>query len=404
MATAATTFEPNSVRSQRIAGIDVARALAVLGMITVHTGMGVLAPQYLAPFTGRASVLFAVLAGVSLALLSGGAAVHRGDTLRSDRRGIVIRGALLFVLGIALMLLGTPVVVILATYAVLFWVVTPLLAWSWQHVALLAAVTALVAPVVSFLVRGWVLPPTDTLGGTVTLDAFMSLDGALASLRILLIDGMYPVLTWIPFVLAGLAVGRWGAGRKGAWPPLLGVGSLLAVAGYGGSYLALHAFGMKAALVQGLDELQPGAGNELFTFFAQHGMMGTVSTHDWRWLFIAFPHAGTPFDILGSTGVAITVIAASIAFARFAPRLLVAPLSALGRMPLTVYAGHIVALWLLTITGTLSLSGFQYALFLAVPLAAAWAWSLFFSQGPLERLLSRASRPQIQLRESTRTA
>ena len=60
---------------RRIVGIDVARGLAVLGMMTAHVGPddhGPIPPGGFAQLAdGRPAALFVVLAGLSLALLSG---------------------------------------------------------------------------------------------------------------------------------------------------------------------------------------------------------------------------------------------------------------------------------------------------------------------------------------------
>jgi peptidoglycan/LPS O-acetylase OafA/YrhL len=71
----------------RLVGLDVARCLALLGMVATHvlderTADGGLTFEQLAG--GRASALFAVLAGVTLAAV----AQPRGDAFRpTDRRG-----------------------------------------------------------------------------------------------------------------------------------------------------------------------------------------------------------------------------------------------------------------------------------------------------------------------------
>jgi len=71
--------------STRLAGVDVARGLALLGMAAVHifpeqSADGGLHPAYVVA-AGRASALFAVLAGVGLALLrrSGRGCPHLTD-------------------------------------------------------------------------------------------------------------------------------------------------------------------------------------------------------------------------------------------------------------------------------------------------------------------------------------
>jgi Heparan-alpha-glucosaminide N-acetyltransferase, catalytic len=75
-----------SSRLGRIAGVDVARALAVFGMLGAH--LGAVAPDVGAPpstwtgvVNGWPSILFAVLAGTSVALLSGRTAPVTADPL-----------------------------------------------------------------------------------------------------------------------------------------------------------------------------------------------------------------------------------------------------------------------------------------------------------------------------------
>src|SRR5690606_26499734 len=70
----------------RIVGLDVARWLALVGMIATHALRPVEASGHptlvQSVASGRASALFAVLAGVSLALMSGGPRRLAGRELR----------------------------------------------------------------------------------------------------------------------------------------------------------------------------------------------------------------------------------------------------------------------------------------------------------------------------------
>ena len=69
-------------RVDRLVGVDVARCLALLGMVATHVlaerdpDGSLTTAQWLAG--GRASALFAVLAGVSLALMTGRSTPVRG--------------------------------------------------------------------------------------------------------------------------------------------------------------------------------------------------------------------------------------------------------------------------------------------------------------------------------------
>ena len=116
-----TRSSASSQPRQRLRGVDAARAIAVLGMVMVHFGPNPAPDTALGNLYGishgRASVLFALLAGVGVALLV-------GDRLRgwpSLARGrLVLRGALLLPLGLWLQGLDHGAFVILQYYAVYF--------------------------------------------------------------------------------------------------------------------------------------------------------------------------------------------------------------------------------------------------------------------------------------------
>ena len=105
---------PPALSESRIVGIDVARGLAVLGMFGAH--IGVTTPwdwtdpsTWLDVVNGRSSILFATLAGVSIAILSGRDHPVDGADLRAARIRILVRAAAIFLLGALLELLGTNV-------------------------------------------------------------------------------------------------------------------------------------------------------------------------------------------------------------------------------------------------------------------------------------------------------
>jgi hypothetical protein len=81
------TAAPTAVPRERVLGFDIARALAILGMVVVHFSL-VMATDRSGPawlnevlgfLDGRAAAAFVVLAGVGLTLLSQ-QAVHGGDS------------------------------------------------------------------------------------------------------------------------------------------------------------------------------------------------------------------------------------------------------------------------------------------------------------------------------------
>ena len=105
---------------RRLVGIDAARGLALIGMVSIHI-LPAWDPETFAPtaqwtlFAGRSAALFALLAGVSLAFTSGGRTAHSGRAMTATRAGILVRAGLITALGLA-MLLGRflPIVLVLA--------------------------------------------------------------------------------------------------------------------------------------------------------------------------------------------------------------------------------------------------------------------------------------------------
>src|SRR3954463_10730070 len=92
--------------SPRIVGVDVARCIALVGMISTHVlpvraadGSLGLAHELAG---GRASALFAVLAGTSLALMSGGEQPVRGAERGRVTIGLAVRAFLIALIGVLL--------------------------------------------------------------------------------------------------------------------------------------------------------------------------------------------------------------------------------------------------------------------------------------------------------------
>lgn len=146
--------------ASRVTGIDVARALAIIGMIGAHVGY---APDifWSDPSTwggvihGRSAILFAVLAGVSIALVSGGArgVAGAGLDIRKVRLSLVGRGIFIFAVGVVLEALGTSVSVILGIYGVLFVLAAVFVDWRRRWLLITAGVLALGGPSLLVVLR-----------------------------------------------------------------------------------------------------------------------------------------------------------------------------------------------------------------------------------------------------------
>ncbi|WP_461154353.1 DUF418 domain-containing protein [Saccharopolyspora tripterygii] len=380
---------PEQAERTRLVGLDVARGLAVLGMFAAHTMPPTTWLSSLV--TGRAAALFAVLAGVSISLLSGGSQPHRGPRMRMSRVRIAVRAVLLFALGLALSTLQVPAMVILAFYGVLFLLSVPLLRLRTGALAVLAAVLAIGGPLLSFFLRKGI--DTNVLGYAPRFSDLGSLDGLWMLTHSLLLTGAYPVATWFPFLLAGMAVGRLDLLAVRGRLVAFGVG--LAVLGYGGSWIALNPLGGREALMA---MLPPGLPPEVLDAVMSTSM-GTAPTTSAAWLLTASAHSGTPFEIIGSTGIAFAVIGLCLWGQRL-PRTLL-PISSVGALALTAYAGHLLALKAFgaeQLGRTMKSHPYlPWLVLVAATVLLTTVWRALLRRGPLEWVLHHASTAPTRL-------
>ena len=121
---------------------------------------------------GRSSILFAVLAGISIALMTGRSALPDPERMPSIRLQLVGRGAVIFLIGLALEMLNTPIAVILTLYGLLYVAVIPFLRWQPWKLLIAAGILALAAPAVLALLAALTLYPT---GAGISLVLYLSL-------------------------------------------------------------------------------------------------------------------------------------------------------------------------------------------------------------------------------------
>ncbi|MFC6064161.1 DUF418 domain-containing protein [Streptomyces ochraceiscleroticus] len=371
---------------RRLVGVDLARGLAVLGMYAAHVGPdpmdgGTLG--FLVETTyGRASALFALLAGFSLVLLTGRPEPRTGRAGRQAVGKVVIRAAVLFAMGIALIALDTQIDVILACYALLFLLALPLYRLRAATLAVIAAGTALILPQDLYLIKVSI-EEGSWADAVIALDPLARITDSDGFIEILF-TGAYPILTWIPFVIAGMAVARLDLARVRGRLAL--TGGALAVLGYGGSWLALHlvpnAYATIAARTDG-----NSAGSAWWS--------DTVGEPDGafrEWLLVAAPHSQTTFSIVGNAGVALAVLAGCLFAVDRLPRVrrLAAPVTAVGMMSLTAYVLHIVAIWALWEEDLPSSLLVLFAFTVAAILMAV-IWFRLFRRGPLENFVHKAT-------------
>lgn len=362
--------EATTVRG-RILGVDAARAVALVGMFATH--IFPLREGREATFTGlvasgRASALFAVLAGVGVALATGG--MQRPEGARAHLgagAALVVRGVLVGAVGLTLVASDAPVAIILAYYGVLFVVAALLLRAPRGVLAAGAVLACVLTPVVSQLLRAG-LPegPGEQVG-------WPELAEPGAAFGTLVLTGYYPVLTWTTYLLAGMAVGRLDLHRPQVASGLLAGGVALAVAAHTVSSLLL------------------GPGNGVWVLGAEAAARryGTTPTGSWWWLAADIPHSGSTLDLAATTGSALAVLGAMLLLARWSRRVVRVP-AALGSVPLTLYTLHVVALAVYAGSGSddlvLWLGHVLVATLIGITL---WLAGL---RGPLEAVVAAAGR------------
>jgi uncharacterized membrane protein len=358
----------------RLLGVDAARAVALTGMIATHTlplvdpdgsesVVGLLA-------SGRAAALFAVLAGVGIALSTRGVTDAAGHAAAGA--GLLVRGVLVGLLGLAVVGLRPPVAVILAYYGLLFVVAIPLLRARAGPLAAGAVVAVVAGPVLSHLLRTGLPAGPGPQAGL----------GALADpgqlLVTLTLTGYYPVLPWTAYLLAGMAVGRLDLRDTRVAARLLGGGVLLA----GTAAVA-------SAALRGV------VGGELDPAAVTVRRYGTTPTDTWWWLVVDDPHSGTPFDLAHTTGTALAVLGLALLVAAWSRAAVWVP-AAVGAAPLTLYTLHVAGLGLRPGTGPST-----FLVHLAVAVLLGVALRLAGRRGPLETVVSapgRALRCRVPVR------
>lgn len=372
------------LRPGRLVGVDLARGIALLGMAATHllvveqrdgtlTLVGWL-------FAGRASALFAVLAGVSLALVTGGENRTGRSTLRRARVAIATRAVLITLLGLSLASIQTPVFVILAYYGVLFLAGLPFLGLSSRALVWFAIGWALLSPVVSAFARSFLDRRTRGQVGFSKL-----ITEPVHAVSELLLTGIYPVVPWLTYLLAGLAVGRMALRQTRTAVRLVVAGIVLAAGAWCVSALLLI-LGAAPGL---LSDANLARGQTWLTYLNWES--DGVVPPQLEWLLLAVPHSGTPFDLIGTTGSAIAVLGLCLLAVRVDwLRWVSHPVAAAGTMTLTLYTVHVIVMaqsWGHGRGDTIA----YYAAHAVVALLAATLWLRRFRRGPLEELVHRIS-------------
>ena len=339
--------------ASRIAGIDLARFLAIAGMLAVHVGpMGLTDPAgrlYAGLTHGRASILFGLLAGIGVSLLARSRSASLGET----RLRLVWQAALLLPLGLWLQTLDVPIRVILSYYALLFVLGAVCIGLATRPLAVIAAAALALGPVAF------------QLGRRVAPDSFGRApvewgDPAFEIAHGLLLSGPYPLITWATPFLVGMLLGR--ADLRSPYLRLA-----LVVGGFALAVLAAAAW-LLLSQVFGEPE----------------------GPRDWLNLLNGGPHSQMPLWLIGSIGSALLVLGLSLVAADRLGKV-VWPFVAAGQLALTIYVAHILAFhWFGETLRATELGEAVGTVTIGVAAAAVFAilWRSLLPRGPLEFLMT----------------
>lgn len=383
--------------SGRIVGVDVARTLALLGMFAAHIGPRYGdAPQQVEPLfqlvAGRSSALFAVLAGVSLVLMSAGTLAADSSAVGQVRRQIVIRAAAVASIGVILGTADSGVAVILVNYGLLFLLALPVITWGWRRLMALTVLWLALSPVAT-----WVIKPILPLPSGRPTSIF-SLMNPLESLSEVLVTGYYPVLTWGTYLFLGMALARLDLrrGRVALGLFVVGTVGLLASLAVSGAYTASTSVQQILLADVGFEPEQWGQLNQQL----QVGWSGDPSLSAWSWMPVWAPHTSTTMDLVQTCASSIAIIGASLLCTEAIPgrwRRTWQIFWGAGAMTLTLYVGHVLVL-----SAPESLPG-SHSL-IAHTLGAMLLGMVFAAtnhRGPLEALLREMTKPSKTPRSFT---
>lgn len=328
----------------RLRGIDAARGLALLGMMATHVLPTFGSDAQLTPtwvglvLSGRAAALFAVLAGIGLALSTGKERPLEGAALWGARRGIALRALVIGAVGLCLGGLEVNIAVILVHYAVLFLCVLPFLGLNPKRLWLLAAAWLLAAPVLAYLLRPWLLaaePPLH-LGYNPGWEDLATPGRVLGDV---FLTGYYPVLQWLAYLIIGLAIGRMALSTAAVQLLLVAGGTITAVLAKWFSVVLMEDWGGRAALQEHVgDPAYPLAS------LLQVNLAGIDQSGSAWWLASSAPHSGTTLDLLHTAGVGAAVVGLCLLLGRLADWVqldLLLPLRGAGALTLSLYTAHV---------------------------------------------------------------
>lgn len=344
-------------------GLDVARAVAMLGMVIAHyavpDGSGSVVDRLVTATNGRAMPLFVLLGGV-------GATILANRSTNPDRT-LLIRAAVLYPAGLLLQEATLFIIIILQYYALFFALATLLRRLPTAALVAMAVVTGLAG--------GW----TDQL----LVDELPDFDGPsqyltdpvgaiVGQVTELLVNGHYPFVPVGAFFITGMIIGRLDLRNQKLSAGLAAAGATIGV----------------IAVVGGRAVLDAASPADRQNALERAGDAG----FQWLSLFDTTGHSAMPAWVVSAAATSVAVVGGSLLLAQVLGRLgptLLKPLIAVGRMALTFYVVQALLIHLAPHPLTTSTAqGLVTAIVIYLGFVpVAMLWLQWFDHGPLEWLL-----------------
>lgn len=356
------------MKSNRIEGIDLARSLAIIGMIIVNFKMviGAEGNSWLLSIanalSGKAAALFVTLAGVGIALMTKKGFVSQDNNLvRSNRIRLIKRSVLLFVIGLSYIVIWPAD--ILHFYGVYMLVALLFISSSKRKIFFVALSIILLYPFMMWMMSydtGWNFETLDYKG-------FWTVDGFI---RNLFYNGFHPVFPWVSFMLIGLWYGRHDLHDRR-------IVSKLMIRGWLGFVVLLILSKVLLYVTQSSD---PVANEQL------------------SYILGLSPMPPLPLYMLAGCSLSISVISGCILMAdRFSDSFIIQSLVKTGKLALTLYVAHVVlgmGLALVYDESMIDKQSIQFtmcyaAVFSMLSIIFSTIWLKYFRSGPLEWLFKK---------------
>ncbi|SEF45971.1 DUF418 domain-containing protein [Paenibacillus sp. UNC499MF] len=353
-------------KEARVAGLDLARALSIFGMIVVNYKIAMMAdgsgPSWLAAFAGlfegRASAVFVVLAGIGISLMTRKA--RRGDESELAKQKLVIRKRSVYLLALGLFLLAAGWTAdILHYYALFLFAASFLIRSSGRFLAGTAAAAVLAGQCAQLLFdygAGW----------DASFHAYTDFWSAGGFFRNLFFNGFHPALPWFAFFVTGMLIGRLDLTDS-----------------------SKRFKRMTASLIL-------LAGSELISGLAMKLSAASIGDEGARYLFETKPMPPNLLYMVSAASSAMLVILfCNCVMEKMPGQRTLTALVHTGQMALSHYVLHVIAgLGLLEALGVLENGSLPFSVaysvgYFAAAVGMSLLWKRKFSRGPLEALMRK---------------